>query len=237
MENQDQPNTPHPRTEEVPSERMQTRENERIELYQYEGKQSAIQLDPTAPLNKRKAIPNRIGIDGVVQWIVVVVAVLLCVTSYPDAFAAVSKHFIKSPDVVPSQKWGDLSEIVVSNYVETARSILEAALTLLAASWGFVAIQKDHASWLLSTRKTKIIFLLGSMCLILSCLSFLRFNYDLTFYLQIAQQTQSVPNLNHASIITHLNAQVFGITSGAVCIALTVVSASWFTSKTKGLSQ
>jgi hypothetical protein len=188
----------------------------------------------SSPAKTVVASPPAVASPPWFDWLCLVLAIIFAFVSYPDVFVKISSLWTVKPKFAESFPWGEAVASIITNYQETARMLLQSSVGLIAASWGIVAIQHDYAKRLLRTGPRQLIFIIGTLCLLFSCYSYLRFNHDMTFYLQIAQKTMSdpdlkngaIPDLQHGTVIAHLNAQVVGIGLGALCIALPVVS-SW----------
>ncbi len=161
------------------------------------------------------------------QRLTLILAIFFVLTSVPHVFASSVWHLFVHSYYAEAVAYTDQVKMVVDNYFETGRSLVQAALTFIAAGWALVAIQKEHSFFVLRNNTIKLMFICATYCAVLSCYAYLLFVSDVTYYLQLVDKSKSIPDVLNSDFTRYFYAQVYGITGSAVCMGLTVIGATW----------
>lgn len=156
---------------------------------------------------------------------VVLVTVILTVTTFPNAFCFLYQTFGDPPNQVPPLDYNKPQiSFLVENSITTAFSLFQTSLLFIGASWGLVAIEKE----ILCQTADRIVFCLGSICLLFSCFSYHRYHDYLCQQVQDSAVDGFIPDLRSPFVMENYYAQAWGVVAGAICIGTSIVSAKWF---------
>lgn len=127
----------------------------------------------------------------IAEWLAVF-SLLLSLLSIPSVFVAMRGLIIAIPDAAESYSLSEAVQLVIQNTYETGRMLLQAAITLIAVSWGFVEIRDANQDVLLKSPGSRFIFICGTWCLAWSAKAYVNLADVLGYYLQLSELTPFV---------------------------------------------
>lgn len=170
------------------------------------------------------------------RWWIPVICFALVLLSMPPAIPFLFSF--GAPFNINGTPWSEEVKLIIEDIQESSRTFLQTAVSLMAAGWGVIVLKSANRK-LLGSIERRYAFTAANICLIGSCISYLVLTYVICKHLQgsaiecaiaTAQEPSgkiipgSVPDLNSWYIQGYVWAQVAGLTSGAACLALTLVS-------------
>lgn len=177
---------------------------------------------------------NRVSSATKIRLGFVVIALCWLVLSIPQVFSlAFGVTAVDGSDGMIATY--DYSKPQISFVAEDAAnssfSLLQIALVFVAASWGLIAIERDELQHPLD----RMLFLLGSTTLGMSCYSYHRFHSELVGLIQQSslRHENAFPDLRDNAVLEMYYSQVFSIVGGALCFAFSVIGSKWLKFKSE----
>jgi hypothetical protein len=163
------------------------------------------------------------------RWLFVALSTIYAFCTFPIILFwiwALWESFFPTPKVTPIH-WFESVKLAFDERVDLSTRLFQAALAILGAIWGLVAVKPADARVILKDAQERCLLVIATLVLLFSLYSHVVYVESMSHYALMASGSGHVPDIGHRDVAYPLISQYLTLLGGAFIGALVVASAKW----------